>query len=45
MTIRKAGNKHVVVSRKGKRLSGLLSEGAARKRLREIEFFKHKGKR
>ena len=43
--IRPVGNgKYVVVSHKGKRLSKPMSKEQAQKRLRQIEFFKHKGK-
>lgn len=41
--IRKVGSKYYVYSEKGKRLSrGYTSRKAAVKRLRQIEFFKHK---
>lgn len=44
--IRKAGNgKYVVVSHTGKRLSKPSSHAAAVQRLREIEYFKHRGTR
>jgi hypothetical protein len=36
--------KFVVMSKKGKRLSKPVSKKAAKKRLQQIEFFKHKGK-
>ena len=41
--IRKVGSKYVVKSSKGKRLSKPMSKKAAKKRLRQIEYFKHKG--
>lgn len=40
--IRKTGEKFVVMSKSGKRLSKPMSEEAAKKRLRQIEYFKHK---
>jgi hypothetical protein len=40
--IRKSGGKFVVVSRKGKRLSKRLSHAAAVRRLRQVEYFKHR---
>jgi hypothetical protein len=40
--IRKKGNKFVVYSKKGKRLSKPVSKKAALKRLRQVEYFKHK---
>jgi len=40
--IKKTGNKYVVVSHKGKRLSKPLSKAGAQKRLRQVEYFKHK---
>ena len=42
--IRKVKGKFVVLSSKGKRLSKPMSKKAAQKRLRQIEFFKHKKK-
>jgi hypothetical protein len=42
--ISKQGNKFVVKSSKGKTLSKPMSKKAAEKRLRAIEFFKHKKK-
>lgn len=46
MTIRKtSGGKFKVVSKSGKSLSKPMSKAGAQKRLREIEHFKHKGKR
>lgn len=38
------GGKYKVVSHKGKNLSKPLSKAGAKKRLREVEYFKHKGK-
>lgn len=40
--IKKRGSKYVVVSKKGKNLSKPVSEGAARRRLLQVEYFKHK---
>ena len=40
--IRKVKNKFVVLSSKGKRLSRLTTKKKAEKRLKEIEYFKHK---
>lgn len=40
--IRKTGEKFVVMSKGGKRLSKPMSKEAAEKRLRQIEYFKHK---
>jgi hypothetical protein len=40
-TIRKVGNKYVIFSKKGKRLGEYDSEAAAKKRLKQIEYFKH----
>lgn len=42
--IKKRGGKYVVVSHKGKNLSKPMSKGAARRRLLQVEYFKHKGK-
>lgn len=42
MTIRKVGSKYKVVSKKGKNLSKPMSRSAAKKRLRQVEYFKHK---
>jgi hypothetical protein len=40
-----AGNgKYLVVSKTGKRLSKPMSKKKAKKRLQQIEYFKHKGK-
>jgi hypothetical protein len=41
MTVKKVGNKYVVVSKKGKKLSKPSTKAKAVKRLREIEYFKH----
>jgi hypothetical protein len=43
--IKRVGKKFVVVSHSGKRLSKPTSHAAAVKRLRQIEFFKHRGQR
>jgi len=40
--IRKVKGGYVVVSHKGKRMSKPGSKAAARKRLRQVEFFKHR---
>lgn len=40
--IRKVKKKFVVLSSKGKRMSKLTTKKKAEKRLREIEYFKHK---
>ena len=45
MTIAKEGSKHVIRSKKGKKLGEFLSRGAAVQRLREIEFFKRQKNR
>ena len=37
------GGKYVVVSHKGKRLSKPMSKASAKKRLAQIEYFKHRG--
>jgi len=43
--IRRAGGGYVVTSEKGKRLSKPgLSRSAAERRLRQVEYFKRKGK-
>jgi len=43
MSVRKtSGGKYVVVSRKGKRLSKPTSKARARKRLAQVEYFKHR---
>jgi hypothetical protein len=39
---RKVKNKYIVHSKKGKRLSKPMSKKAAKKRLRQIEYFKSK---
>lgn len=41
--VRKEGNQYVVRSHKGKNLGKFGSHGEAKKRLAEIEYFKHKG--
>ncbi len=38
------GGKFVVKSKKGKNLSKPLSKKGAAKRLRQVEYFKHKGR-
>lgn len=43
--IRQEGSKYVVRSEKGKKLGSYNSMGAAKKRLQQVEYFKHKGKR
>lgn len=46
MTIRKIGKQRFrVVSRKGKNLGTYRSRAAAQKRLRQVEYFKKRGKR
>lgn len=40
----KKGNKYVVKSEKGKNLSKPMSKAKAKKRLQQVEYFKHKGK-
>ena len=42
--IRKHGNKFVVHSESGKRLSKPLSKKGAKKRLAQVEYFKHRDK-
>lgn len=42
--IKKIGDKHCVISKKGKNLGCAASKKKARKRLGQIEYFKHKGK-
>ena len=44
MVIRRVDSGFVVFSKKGKRLSKVLSRSAAEKRLRQIEFFKRQPK-
>jgi hypothetical protein len=45
MTVRKTGNTYAVYSKKGKKLTKKpMSKAEAKKRLRQIEYFKHKGK-
>jgi len=43
--IKKFGKLYKVLSKKGKNLGTATSEEAAKKRLQQIEFFKHKGKK
>jgi hypothetical protein len=43
--IKKFGKIYKVLSKKGKNLGSSTSKAAAEKRLRQIEFFKHKGKK
>ena len=46
MTIRKSGKGFVVKSKSGKTLSKKgISKKAAEKRLRQVEYFKHRGNR
>lgn len=40
--IKKVGDKYVIYSKTGKKLGTFDSKKAAEKRLREIEYFKHK---
>jgi len=40
--IRKSGGKFIVVSKKGKKLSKPTTKAKAKKRLKQIEYFKHK---
>lgn len=40
--IKKVGSKYVVKSHSGKNLSKPMSLGAAKKRLAQVEYFKHK---
>lgn len=42
-TIRKVGSKYVVYSKKGKRMGSYSSRAAAKKRIQQIEYFKHAG--
>lgn len=42
--IRKTGNKYQVVSKTGKNLGTYRTKKQALKRLRQVEYFKHKGK-
>ena len=42
--IRKKGSNYCVVSHKGKNLGCSKSRQGAKKRLRQVEYFKHKGK-
>lgn len=41
--IRKKGNKYCIYSKTGKKLGEFATRAEALKRLRQIEFFKHKG--
>ncbi|MGD9168558.1 MAG: hypothetical protein PVI97_00675 [Candidatus Thiodiazotropha sp.] len=43
--IRKKGTRHQVVSKKGKNLGTYRSKKAAKKRLKQVEYFKRKGRR
>jgi hypothetical protein len=44
--IRKRGNKYYVISKGGKNLGGpYKTKKAAQKRLRQVEYFKHRKKR
>jgi hypothetical protein len=43
MIVKVGKNKYRVKSHSGKNLSKPVSKGAAEKRLRQVEFFKHKG--
>lgn len=40
----KSGERYVVMSKSGKRLSKPTGKAAAEKRLKQIEYFKHKDK-
>lgn len=40
--IKKSGRGYVVTSHKGKRLSKVLSKGAAKRRLAQVEYFSRK---
>ena len=44
LVIKKVGSKFVVVSHTGKRLGRPMSKEEAKKRLAQIEYFKHKKK-
>ncbi len=44
-TIKKVGSEYVIFSEKGKRLGRYKSKDQARKRLQQIEYFKHQDKR
>ncbi len=44
-TIEKVGSEYVILSEKGKRLGRYKSKDQARKRLQQIEYFKHQDKR
>jgi len=43
--IKKTDGKYKVVSKSGKNLSKPMSKKKAKKRLQQIEYFKHKGKK
>jgi hypothetical protein len=45
MVIRKTSKGYVVKSHSGKNLSKPMSKAGAKKRLAQIEYFKHKGKK
>lgn len=45
MTIKKQGGKYVVKSKSGKNLSRPLSKEGAKRRLRQVEYFKRRGKK
>ena len=42
--IRKQGSKYVVKSKSGRNLSKPTTKAKAKKRLAQVEYFKHKGK-
>lgn len=44
MTVKKVGDKYKVVSKTGKNLGTYNTKKAAEKRLKEVEYFKHKNK-
>jgi hypothetical protein len=43
--IKKQGSKYVVKSESGRNLSKPMSKSAAKKRLQQVEYFKHRKKR
>jgi len=45
MTIRKTKSGYRVVSHSGKNMGDVKTKAAAKKRLRQVEYFKHKGKK
>jgi len=45
MSIKKVKGGYKVVSEKGKNLGGPYTKAQAEKRLKQVEFFKHKGKK